>query len=224
MNHQIYSGDQHSPTEHFARVAYRHLAKTIDSDAEMEDDPERLHRHLDAMIVDRLRGAKRLSGSRKAAPPKIADGAREGVLSLAGVRIGWHQWLPELSVWAGRMSLAGIVARRMAALWENDLPAAGLATWEVPLPTASGLDPRSVYLPIDIGFSLDHHDEILVSTYAAAELLQVIGMELAPITRLANMRYGYQDHRGRWWQFTIERRGTHHRYLSMSSRFAPEVE
>ena len=115
-----------------------------------------------------------------------------------------------------------LVTGRIAALWEaGDLPdGTRLLDWKLPYPTMSGLDPRTAGTALDIGFS----PSVLgmsVMTYAAAELLAVLGMESSPLLRYGYQEYGYQDMHGDWWAFRVVDRSGYHQMLTTSQRRDP---
>lgn len=206
---------QHSPAEHFGRVGYDFLAAQItdwsgcpDEDApllEIAADTDR--RVLALLLRDAPKPARRKQGS---------DEPREEMVRLAGQRIAWQRSLPELKVWAGQMSMLTIVAGRSAALADKT-PDAPLVDWRVPLTGCCGIDARVTPNALDDGFSVAALG-MPVCTFAACELLAILGMSVSPIVRYGYRCYGYVDPSGQWWQFrTVEREG-HHRCYTMSQR------
>lgn len=222
---RIYRQAQHSPCEHFARVAYDAIAATIPPDGDTypmdEDAPDyaaQCVRWVDTRVLEVIRGEY---ASRKKIKAKEGEAA-ERPLTLAGHRIDWHIGLPELKVWAGAATLQTLVDGRRAALHAaGNLPAITLRSWTMPYPTISGLDPRTAASNRDIGFS-PAAQGMEISTYVAAELLAVIGMSICPIIRYGRKEYGYVDPDGQRWQFSVVEREGYHRMLTMSQRYRAE--
>lgn len=216
----IYAAAQHSPAEHFAGIGYDYLAPLVTGDGPGDEDedenPGAQRRWMDEQILALLRGEQRKEKAKRKEDKPLAAEVREDAVKFAGRRITWHRALPDMRVWAGGATLEKIIQRRQDALWEHPLPAGvSLLAWRVPLRTTSGLDPRSVVKAIDAGFSVDALD-MMIESFAAAELLAVLGMEIGPITRLAPLVYGYEDETRKWWRYSVESRAGYHRYLSMS--------
>lgn len=214
MQPSIYT-HTHSPAEHFGRVAYHFLADQItdwtgfpDEDAtavEVEADTDR--RVLAWLLAGTPAGKKR---------KKSDESQREEIITLAGERIGWHRALPELKCWAGQASMSSIVSARVAAIADVE-PDAPLLDWRVPIKTCSGIDARVAPNGLDDGFSVSNLG-MSIYTYAAGELLAILGMGITPIVRYGYRTYGYVDGSGEWWQFRVIERQGHHRCYTMSQR------
>lgn len=206
---------QHSPAEHFGRVGYDYLAAQVtnwdgcpDEDAPAAEHAAYLDRRVLALL---LRDAPEYRRRKRE-----AEGEREEMITLAGERIGWHRAIPELKCWAGQASLASIVGARVDAIGDAE-PTAPLLNWTVPLKTCSGIDARVAPKAIDVGFSLDALG-MSIMTFAACELLAIVGMAITPIIRYGYRAYGYVDPGGEWWQFRVVEREGHHRCYTMSQR------
>lgn len=237
----IYRGGQHAACEHYARVGYGHLIEHggIDlsgqpgDDAE-DDDPGCRQRWLDsavvALLVGDLTDAKVPTTVRPPKPkkdgtpkesksgPATEPGEYEPRHHLAGVWLTWHNFLPELSVWAGRATLATLVGGRRYAVGQAgyDPRRDGRPwDWSIPYPTSSGLDCRSVANALDAGFSPATLG-MSVHCFLAAELLCCVGLEVSPVTRFGRKEYGYQGPDGRWWRYTIDDRDGWGRTLGMA--------
>jgi len=165
-----------------------------------EDDSLRLQdRWRDEQILEMLRAG--WPSVKRARRKQSDESPREKVLLFAGQKIDWHLGLPELKVWSGQASLESIIDARVQAIRSHRLPEdATLIDWRVPMGTASGLDARSAVNAIDVGFSptalgMD------VFTFAAAELLGIVGMAVWPIIRFGYREYGYLDENDDLWRF-----------------------
>ena len=219
-----------SPCDHFARHGYAYLSARIPDDHpepwpddEAEDDcPGSQADWEQRAVLAMIRGERPAKSPKKGPKPKEpeeGEAPRERPLDLAGVRIHWPNSLPQLAVWRGATStLESIIAKRQAACWAAELPfGVGLIDWRLPLPTQSGIDPRSCVNAIDAGFSPNVAGMDIIA-YPAAELLAVVGMEVTPITRIGYEHYAYRDPLGSEWQVRIEERaGTHYRRLSYAT-------
>lgn len=209
----------HSPAQHFALAGYQYLDARIDNSAQPSDDYEDEH----PGAVDAWRDKAILALLRGSEPPKKQrkepdENGKEKIVTLAGVRIDWHLALPELKVWAGKANMLTVTSRRLAALWECEPDGSRLLDWTVPLKTASGLDARIQTDPIDVGFSLAALG-MKIMTFAAAELLAIIGLQTSPIVRWSKENYGYADATGQWWRFRVlDRSDGYHRKFTMSER------
>lgn len=215
---------QVSPAEHFARIGYDYLLErlpddivnTQPSDDDEDDDPGLTEHWRQLSILTLIRGEQpaKKRGPAPKLPPE-GEEVKEKPLTLAGVRIHWPNSLPQLAVWRGaRSTLQTIIAARQAVLWAELSRGQSILSWQLPLGTQSGIDPRGCVDAIDAGFSPDAAG-IDIIAYPAAELLAIVGMEVAPITRLGYERYGYRDAYGVMWEMGIEERaGTHYRRLS----------
>lgn len=217
MTPSIYRFD-HSPAEHFGRVAYDFLAAKITDwrgcpgdDAPAAEQRADLDRRVLSLLLRDAPEYKPKRKKGKAAPPS------DEMVLLAGERISWHRALPELKCWAGRMTLLSIVGARASALVEAGEPTGPLLDWSIPLKTCSGIDARVTPNALDDGFSVAALG-MDVYTYAACELLAVLGMSVSPIVRYGYKCYGYVDPSGEWWEFRIVERQGHHRCYTMSQR------
>jgi hypothetical protein len=231
--YDIYRQGAHSPCQHFAAAGYAALAAAIPanqydgypSDGREDDAPGSQARWMDLRVLSAIRGAekpKKRTVKRRSKAGADDAGPKEKIMDIAGHGVRWHLALPELKIWAGQATMETLVSGRIAALHEaGDLPDdTRLLDWTIPYRTMSGLDPRTAATSIDIGFSpaalgMD------MSTYVAAELLAVLGMELSPLLRYGREEYGYQDMHGDWWAFRVVERESYHRMLTMSERRDP---
>jgi len=217
-------GREHEPIEHFALAGYNSLARRIadystQPDDEEDDSLRSQDRWRDEQILEMLRAG--WPSVKRARRKQSDESPREKVLLFAGQKIDWHLGLPELKVWSGQASLESIIDARVQAIRSHRLPEdATLIDWRVPMGTASGLDARSAVNAIDVGFSptalgMD------VFTFAAAELLGIVGMVVWPIMRFGYREYGYLDENDDLWRFgQVDRDGGHHRKFS-AARKAP---
>lgn len=211
----IYLRD-HSPAQHFGQVAYDYLAAKITdwSGAPGDDANEAdIRADVDCRVLSLLLQNAPQPQRKKRSLDKGEQ--REDLVSLAGERIGWHRALPELKCWAGQATLAGIIAARAEALTVSLPDGVSLLDWRVPLKSCSGIDARVAPNALDDGFSVAEIG-LKIQTYAACELLAVLGMALTPIVRYGSRQYGYVDPAGQWWQFRVIEREGYHRCYTMS--------
>lgn len=164
---------------------------------------------------------RRLRSETPTAQRRTLEAMSEPKLMLAGENIEWHWRLPELKTWAGQITLEAIVRKRTDAVqinpWPDDV---GLLDWMVPLSSCSGMDDRTVTRAIDDGFSFDLQRKLqgmCLATYAVAELLAIIGMNLAPIVRYGRSRFGYVDPHGQWWRFEVVERSQYYKMYTVST-------
>lgn len=215
MTPSIYRFD-HSPAQHFGRVGYDFLAAQVtDLSTHPNDDATRAEcdawwdRQVSLLLLRDAPQPKRL--------PKGKAESRDEMVVLAGERIGWHRALPELKCWAGNATMLTTVAARVAALIEAGDPTSPLMEWQVPLKTCSGIDARCAPNALDVGFSVATLG-IDLMTFAACELLAVLGMQVSRIVRYGYRTYGYIDPEEQWWQFRVVEREGYHRCYTMSCR------
>jgi hypothetical protein len=217
MQSSIYRWD-HSPAQHFGQVAYDFLAAKITDwrgapgdDDNMRDVRADMDRRVLALLLRDAPQAKKQKRSNTEGEP------REEMLKLCGERIGWHRALPELKCWAGQATLLSTVAARVEALGGAPPEGVGLLDWTVPLKTCSGIDARVAPNGLDDGFSVAQLG-MPIYTYAACELLAVLGMAITPIVRYGYRCYGYVDRDGQWWQFRVVEREGYHRCYTISQK------
>lgn len=227
--HQSIYAHTHSACEHYSQIGYQWIedrlpddvCRTAPEDEECDDDPGLMDRWRDNAVLVALIGASPPPENvrRKRGEPKPeVDGPREKPLSLAGVWIDWPIHLPELKVWAGQASLTTITDGRLRALHQHTRqPGTRLLDWKIPYSGMSGLDARTASATLDIGFSPSEAG-LDIATYVAAELLMIIGMQVAPVTRFGRREYGYLDPDGQWWRYRVVERERYHRMLTMSER------
>lgn len=204
----------HSPAEHFGRVGYEYLAAKItdwsgspDEDAPLADHQADTDRRVLALLLCAAPSTPR---------GKRAKNAEEKPVVLCGERIGWHRALPELKCWAGQATMLSIVSARVDAIGDAQ-PNAPLLDWRLPLKTVSGLDAATNTDALDVGFSVASLG-MMIETYAARELLAILGMAVSPIVRYGFRCYGYLDPDDQWWQFRVVEREGYHRKYSMSQK------
>lgn len=218
MQPSIYRRD-HSPAQHFGQVAYDYLAATITdwAGAPGDDANEReIRADTDRRVLGLL--LRDAPQPKRQKQKQEAEGdQKEEVVFLGGNRIGWHRALPELKCWAGQATLVTIAAARAAALDGAPPEGVALLDWTVPLKTCSGIDARVAPNGLDDGFSVAQLG-MEIQTYAACELLAVLGMAITPIVRYGYRCYGYVDRSGQWWRFRVVEREGYHRCYTMSHR------
>lgn len=228
MRPSIYD-HSHAPAEHFARLGYAAISATLPlggwPDDEYEDDhPGAQRRWQDLGVLAVIRGERPAKEKKK---PRKTDGAEADARaqrhSFAGYDIDWPMYLPELKTWAGRATTETIVTARQRALYgpkeePTKLPEGeSLLSWSVPLDTCSGIDARVAPNALDDGFSVAKLG-MLIYAFAAVELLAIVGLQIAPVTRVARKRFAYRDDRGQWWEFGIREREGQHRVTTMAER------
>jgi len=214
-----------NPCEHFAAVAYAAIVAAIPesdyigehpypNDSDEDNRPGCQRRWLDLHVLHAIRGPE-VKDRKKTKP---AEGETEAPVTIAGHRIDWHLYLPELKIWAGGANMESLTKGRRHALHQaGNLPiGVSLREWRLPYPTMSGLDPRTAATNLDIGFSPAKLG-MSISTYVADELLAVLGMQLAPIIRYGRREFGYVDPHGHWWKFRVEDREGYHRMFGWAS-------
>lgn len=214
-----------NPCDHFAAVGYaallsavppgRYEAADCPQDSDEDESPGSQDRWCDLRVLEAIADGPPAPKKTRRKAGKPAEAAeREPAIDLAGHRVDWHRALIELKVWAGQASLATIVSGRQATLRGYELPVGTrLIDWRVPYSAMSGLDPATAATNLDIGFAPAAHG-MPVMTRAAAELLMVLGLQLAPVTRFGPREYGYTDRDGRWWRFRVVKREGYHRMLT----------
>lgn len=209
----------HSPALHFALTAYDYIVAGMaghPADEAMDADPDLLRRTRDAYVLAALANNE---APKKVKRRKSEEDTKEDPVTLCGVAISWPVELPRLKVWAGQMSLATIIAPRLAAVRSAAAHefiltqslfdfCAGMRDEKTNTPIgAAGLDPRGIVDAIDAGFSPTSLG-MAVAQWPAVDLLAIIGLQLAPITRIAWDEYGYAASAGPWdnkdaWRFKI---------------------
>lgn len=177
--------------EYLARVGFAHLlgrdATPVDDYADDEErEAARLADH--AIVRERLLSAE--------PTPSYDDGARWII------PITWPGRVPRLKTWAGRQTLAAIIAdhqEAIAASGERDLYR--LITFGT---GPSGVDSRPCSTALDDGFS---RNDLLVkiSIWPAVELLAIVGIETLPLISFGGREIGFA-HDGRLWRFRSEPR------------------
>lgn len=186
------------PVDYLATVGYWHVLHGRATPVADEDDPESV---ADAMRTDHRIVFDRLK--EHDAEPRGADkdGAKWGPW-----RCYWPDFVPGLKTWAGRLTLAMIIAKYQSSLTLASLAEAdgNLMRVAVPLVGVSGLDRHAAGNAVDIGFS---PNDLGMPVYqrVAVELLAIIGLSTVPLVSWDTRECGWM-HDGKVWRMTVEHR------------------
>jgi hypothetical protein len=127
-------------------------------------------------------------------------------LDFLGVRLSWHWAMKEVKPWAGQVTIVTVLQHRIEAVRKATYAGEPILDWLLPLKAELGLDSRINTDPADVGFS-PQAVGMAIRCYVCAELLAIVGLELAEVTRLGSKRYAI-DVDGTRWSWTYAPRGT----------------
>lgn len=198
-------GERHEPAEFFAQIGFRWVLEKIGQSEPVQDWSEEGGNDSDRQeyLAARRRDHQRVADWLREAEVRPIPN-RNGA-DIGGVRVMWPDRVPALKVWAGKQTLAKIVAQRQKALPKE---VGDVLTAEAGIGGSSGLYKPCATTALEDGFSVDAAGMKRV-TRIGMELLAIIGLETIPVTVHPDGFLSYEAGESRW-LFRIEDRNDYY--------------